>query len=425
MHGPSAAGPSNQARNFTPSSSTSSLPRNPVRLAVAQRGSSISDAEHHLGAAPRILDVGLDDGSRDEEVTVLRRAEVKRAQLIRRVERWMDQLMEETVDRGTFKKVVSHVTPPQFVEIAHERHLNSLCSYPLCANPPARPYSTARRYVISTQARTIKPTEGNEEEGYCSKKCRVRSMWIERGLSGEAVWLRSQVKEVELLEELEERGEFTWEPEEKPSRASSTMTSNPTKITTQRQHITSTQDRQKELAPAPPAEKSHSRNTNPDSAARAQPDNPVTALIARLTIHERPTPSVPPAPPSLRPATSSIASEQVSLPANTPQIEPQPFPSSKPRLSTNTVPNASPRDSRRVSSSLMATSTTQLAKSFVSATNQLGAVHLASQGGDSDDGEEEDKESDWEKEMAWGEEDDEMKALFEEARLAREMLEEE
>ncbi|OCF44770.1 hypothetical protein I317_01460 [Kwoniella heveanensis CBS 569] len=420
--------PNASSASAATTSTSTSLPRNPVRLAVAHRGPS-----SQINAAPskQAASGGDDvDDDREQEVDALRRAEVKRVQMIRRVERWMDRLMEETVDRETFKRVMSHVTPPQYLEVAHERHLNSLCSYPLCPNPPARPYSTARRYVISTRARTIKPTEGNEEEGYCSKRCRARSTWVERGLSGEAVWLRSQaVEEIELLEELEEKGEFTWIPEKKPStrrKATSSVVAKPPAPTgppaidssVVEDNITSTPTARSSAA------------SQPTSLSLAQPDNPVASLIANLTIHERPTPKAPPAPPFLKPTKSVIPPEEFPLGTVTPQPQPQPRPSSqpspKPRLGQSPGSASSPRDSRRVSSSLMGSSTSQLAKSFVAASTQLGPVHLAQGGADSDGGGEdsEDKESDWEKEMGWGEEDDEMKALFEEARLAREMLEE-
>ncbi|WVQ98407.1 hypothetical protein IAU59_005530 [Kwoniella sp. CBS 9459] len=418
--------PAQPTVNGASSSTTTSIARNPVRLSVAHRSTSSGTAGPSHGPTRGVSQPdAYVDSDRDEEVNVLRRSEVKRAQLIRRVERWMDRLMEETMDRPTFKKVASHITPHQYLEIAHERHLNSLCSYPLCPNPPARPYSTARRYIISTRARTIKPTEGNEEEGYCSKKCRARSTWVERRLSGEAAWLRYEVKEVELLEELEERGEFTWEPEKASEKEQSYSTpipeadqarSLPTTVASTNTKSQRTSSRS-ELAPT---------TTGSGAPARPpplDPENPAASLIASLTIHERPTPTAPPAPPSLKPARVPLSPEHPSSPTATPQPQPQPQPLTSPHSNQTLVPTPSLRDSRRVSSSLMGTSTSQLSKSIVTATKQLGPVHLA-HGADSDEEEEEDKESDWEKEMGWGEEDDEMKALFEEARLAREMIEE-
>lgn len=59
--------------------------------------------------------------------------------------------------------------------------------------------------------RIIKFKEGNEEEGYCLKKCRVRSGWVEGKLDKEVVWLWGKVEDVELFEELEERGEVNLE----------------------------------------------------------------------------------------------------------------------------------------------------------------------------------------------------------------------
>lgn len=99
----------------------------------------------------------------------------------------------------------------QYGEVEHERHLNGLCSYPLCANKPAAPYRAQKRFQISARAKTIKEVEGNAEEGFCSKRCRIKSQWVRENLGSEAAWLRGKVAPLELLEDLEDRKELVWE----------------------------------------------------------------------------------------------------------------------------------------------------------------------------------------------------------------------
>lgn len=99
----------------------------------------------------------------------------------------------------------------QYGEVEHERHLNGLCSYPLCENAPSAPYRAHKRFQISARAKTIKEVEGNADEGFCSKRCRVKSQWVRENLGSEAAWLRGKVAPLELLDDMEERGELVWD----------------------------------------------------------------------------------------------------------------------------------------------------------------------------------------------------------------------
>ena len=98
-------------------------PRNPVRLSVAARDHPQPSAGPSTASSARVHTTSVPSGNNNiapaggEDAEALKRAAVRKAQLQRRVERWMDELMEETVDRATFKKTVSvlpiynHVTP--------------------------------------------------------------------------------------------------------------------------------------------------------------------------------------------------------------------------------------------------------------------------------------------------------------------------
>ncbi|WWD10517.1 hypothetical protein V865_008653 [Kwoniella europaea PYCC6329] len=385
---PSLAGPSN-------------LPRNPVKLSVVAQQSSplASSSSRHP-----------DEADYKAEDDILIKAAVRKAQLQRRVDRWMDKLMEETVDRTTFKKITSHLTPSQYQEITHERHLNSLCSYPSCPNKPKREYSDKKRLSISTTNRTIKEKQGNPEDGFCCEKCKKRSEWVESNLSEEAVWLRREIKEVELLEELEERGIFSWPENDKRKRSEGIkngLTSRNTPNVSMTNAITS--------MPLPVHSDTPVQSSAPPPKPSAASDTPVSALIANLTIHERPTPSTPPIAPSLSQPTPSFSSP---LPKSV-------LPMAQ-AITSPTQANAStgdtPRESHRAQASLIGTSSKQLSNSFVNATKALGPIGISQ--GDSDV-DEESEASDWDHEMGGGWDDEEMKGFWEEARLTRELVEEE
>ncbi|WWD01778.1 hypothetical protein V866_008724 [Kwoniella sp. B9012] len=387
---PSVAGPSN-------------TPRNPVKVSVVAQQSS---PQASSSSRP------LNETGYKAEDDILIKAAVRKAQLQRRVDRWMDKLMEETVDRTTFKKITSHLTPAQYQELIHERHLNSLCSYPLCPNKPKREYSDKKRLSISTTNRTIKEKQGNPEDGFCCDKCKKRSEWVESNLSEEAVWLRREIKEVELLEELEERGIFSWPEDDKRKRSEGVKNGSTSRNTPSISRTNATTSMPRPVHSDTPVQSSTPPSPPQPSAA---PDNPVSALIANLTIHERPTPSTPPIAPSLSQPTPSYSSPPPISVLPTAQAHTTPTPA-------DAATGDTPRESRRAQTALIGTSSKQLSNSFVNATKALGPIGISQ--GDSDV-DEESEASDWDHEMGGGWDDEEMKGYWEEARLTRELVEEE
>ncbi|WVQ75977.1 hypothetical protein IAR50_005613 [Cryptococcus sp. DSM 104548] len=410
------------------------FPRNPARLAVAARDTpsgpssrpaSSSRRVSQPSSAPSPNSASIDaigepsEAALREDAETLKRARMRKAQLQKKVERWMDVLSEDTVGRETFKRAAAHLTPPQYHEILHERHLNSLCSYPLCSNLPTAPYSSRRKFIISTSKRSIDPASGNEHEGFCGKKCRTRSKWVEGRLKGEAVWLRDlrglgreEGGGVELLEEVEERGEMPSLEDvgRRASEASANANDAPTAPAALRP--------QQIIAPAKQPLLAEGAELKPGP-------NAVTDLINSLMIHERPV-SAPGAPPQ---------AEQV------PVAQPLPLPLPRPTSAVKSSRALNAREQRRDQASLIAAPAT-LTRSVLSAAQAVpSSVRAASGGADpltssstpgeksknrggpgqESEEEESDEESDWEKEMSFGPEDEEMRGLFEEAEKAREM----
>ena len=258
----------------------------------------------------------------------------------------------------------------------------------MCANPPAKLYSSSRRFVISTTKRTIREKEGNEEDGFCSNKCRLRSGWVEKALGEEAVWLREKRGEVELLEEIEERGNI--------QRVSSATVAAIPAISAQ------------ETGRGPPNRQSV-RDVSDTSAAdvrggerpastqppRTVKPSQVSDLLSTLAIHERDTSSSTPSPPS----------NTASLPSRDPP----------PVLHI-------PKQTKRAPSSLLGPAAS-LSTTLISASRQLGLVPQLAPDSDDDGHDGERSEEEWEKAMGWGADDQETLELFEEAKKAREIME--
>jgi len=328
----------------------------------------------------------------------------------------------------------------QYAEVQHERHLNSLCAYPLCANGPAAPYRSHKRFVVSTAKRTITEKEGNDEQGFCSRKCAARSAWVASRLGTEAAWIRGKVDPIELLEDKEAKGEVSWggrrgdvlvwnkkpgsgestpngrKEEEKvgytvpPPAASKTTTTPPPQTSSQTPP-----------APTPPPDVPRSLPADQAIPPTAKPQplgaGGMSDVIASLAIVERATPASKPVPPS---STSGTYVEQGRVIGSGGAM---PLPLAMGGVlssSASSAPSAgasgasTPAARRAAGSSILGSSGSKIATAVLSATKTITLP-------DSSD-EESEEEEEWAKAMGWGE-GPEVDALFEEARRAREMME--
>jgi len=229
----------------------------------------------------------------------------------------------------------------------------------------------------------------------------VRSEWVERGLGEESVWLRGEKGEVELLEEIEEaraakEGEFKEEGIGKPSkgRRSDQPISSASKVLPELMG-----EGAETTSPIPVSPTKEPASAKPEMPITSTPQ--VADLLSTLVIHERDTPPTAPIPPFL---TDPIPIQQ--------DIKPGP-PIEKPSHDTSSA--------KRAPSSMLGSSN-RLTTALLSASRQIGSLPQLAPDSD-DEGDGEPREEDWEKDMGWGEDDEETRALFDDARLAREIME--
>lgn len=225
-----------------------SFQRNPTSLQVQVRSSNTDSVE--------ISTKNTDDAA------LLRESQQFRKDMEREVERWMDVIMESpSVDRSFLRRAVRrddlawdaysfrarhlakslYLQPNLYDEVLHERHLATMCSYPTCDKQPRRPYSEESKWKITTNTsrntslrgpnkRDVVEVAGNPGDGFCGPDCAIRSRWYRSQLGVEPVWARPNVNvgdikeyqknkrqghrivalpgEVELLEDMEERGDI-------------------------------------------------------------------------------------------------------------------------------------------------------------------------------------------------------------------------
>ncbi|CAO1622147.1 unnamed protein product [Sympodiomycopsis kandeliae] len=202
---------------------------------------------------------------------------------------------DRDISHEELKRCLTKLAVPHWLQINQERSLYQLCGYPLCRKRlPSERSRTAGRFTISVSRRAIEPDTSNDPGGknnFCSIRCYSRSEWVKRwvlepsvdtsqssnntlpldqavrGGMWEALTHRSedQWDEIELLEDLEEKGQLDqWEGyghvEEEPEQTT-------TKSTV--------------IHPLP----SSSATTEPPSS-----------LLSSLTISERPKGAPPPLP---------------------------------------------------------------------------------------------------------------------------------
>ncbi|RXK36056.1 hypothetical protein M231_06704 [Tremella mesenterica] len=367
-----------------------------------------------------------------DDTAALRVAEKRQIDLRRRSERWADKLMEETVSLGAFRNALCYLVPSQYIEITHERHLNSLCAYPPCANTPARPWNPQRKFVISRRSRDVRPVEGNPEDGWCSLICRRRSDFVLGNLSEEGVWLRSKIVRVGLLEDLS--ASLTSAPSSSSSNTTSSQSARPpnsSSLMREIRHASTSDVSQNGVVVAKDRVSSPTTNARmaalrPNSSENAHVTKPGTATTTRegkgqnglldidsLTIHERPLPSDPAAAstpnPSARPnlqRQSSPTSTAITLSGET-----------HPRAIVFHGTEKAPRDSRREAS--LVPPSTSLGTTVLSLSANMGPIRQLPPESDI---EESSGEEEWAREMGWGE-GSEFDELFEQARKARELAE--
>ncbi|KAJ9101217.1 hypothetical protein QFC21_003436 [Naganishia friedmannii] len=180
-----------------------------------------------------------------QDLSLIRQGQQFKRDMEREVERWMDVLMESPcVDRRFLRRASLYLQPHTYDEVTHERHLAELCCYPTCRNKSRKPYTEDAKWKIThntaynatlrgPKKRDIVECTGNPLAGFCNKDCAVRSRWYRSRLNVEPVWARPMVntgdlaafqkqlksgrsidtipEEVELLEDMEDKGEITIE----------------------------------------------------------------------------------------------------------------------------------------------------------------------------------------------------------------------
>lgn len=212
----------------------------------------------------------------------------------------------------------------------------------------------------------------------------MRSRWVEDQLEKRGVWERG-VKPVELLEEVQAQYPGVGEGGERKKVGGGVVYAEkkvgrkmPDRAVSLGKTIINTNDTAVQ-----------SNETKLKGIVDGAMDT--TAAFSHLTIHENPTPNIQPAPPTLSP----------------PPAPP--------------IKDVSPNASRRGGSSMLATPS-KLTSTLLSASRQMGPMRQMDP--DSEEEMEVDDHGEGAMGLTWGVEDDEMRDLFEQARLAREMEQE-
>jgi hypothetical protein len=332
-------------------------------------------------------------------------------------------------------KQLSYMHGAQYTEVQHERHLNSLCAYPLCDKTPAAPYRSQKRFLVSTARRTITEKEGNDEEAFCSRKCAARSAWVASSLGTEAAWIRGKVEPIELLEDKEAKGEVSWGGRrgdvlvwnKKGGEVAATSApvqppqATPAKSTPMFTATIAPRDPPSSISKLPTPHAAPAPAPIPAPTQTLSTPDQMSDLIASLSIVERETPGSRPAPPGApayveqgRVVGGSVASLPLPLPSGGVLANSAVNIGGIGGIGPASVSVSTPKADRRAASSLL-----NMGGLKSTATTVLAAAEKLQPQGDSSD--ESESEEEWAKEMGWGR-GDEVDAVFAEAARAREMM---
>ncbi|GAA6021441.1 hypothetical protein JCM10207_004735 [Rhodosporidiobolus poonsookiae] len=213
---------------------------------------------------------------------------------------WVEKLSEPNTPLAILKQAAKHLDPPTYDDLLVERHMEGLCPYAACGNDASTPYRSeeeraaeSRRLKVRVHANGLfdasAGSKADHKGAYCSTRCKARSEWYRAILGRDG--------EGEMLEDVEERRMMV---------------------------AASTQELLRQAA----QEKVEAEQEARAAEAEAAASDPKTAafasdLLSTLLIREKPTPSAPPAAPSLdsakhdfeRPAAPSVASSSSRFPS--------------------------------------------------------------------------------------------------------------
>jgi hypothetical protein len=100
-----------------------------------------------------------------------------------------DATRPSAADARFFREAVVPFQPSDYDALIEERNITDKCGYALCARPPKRARSTARKQFVDT-AHGVEIVDRKTLEVWCSDDCARRALYVKVQLSEDPVWMR-------------------------------------------------------------------------------------------------------------------------------------------------------------------------------------------------------------------------------------------
>ncbi|PWN37858.1 uncharacterized protein FA14DRAFT_19940 [Meira miltonrushii] len=144
------------------------------------------------------------------DVKLLAESFQERRQKEAKVFMWQHMLIASgsQLERNMLKRALTQVSLPDWLQILQERHLAHKCAYPTCDKKPKKPHLSQRnsalpldapRYRISLSRRTMERDERDDAGGqnsFCSNACWRRGEWVSRWVLNNGESTRKIQKEI-------------------------------------------------------------------------------------------------------------------------------------------------------------------------------------------------------------------------------------
>lgn len=178
------------------------LPPNELKQMIANPGAAIHASNQ---AGPSRWAMNRQDRSQTippsssssvqiSDVRLLAESFQERKQKEAKVFMWQQMLITSgsQLERKTLKRALTQLSLPAWLQILQERHLAYNCAYPTCNKKPKKPHLSqcnsalpfdAPRYRISLSKRTMERDERDDAGGqnsFCSNACWRRGEWVSR-----------------------------------------------------------------------------------------------------------------------------------------------------------------------------------------------------------------------------------------------------
>lgn len=113
---------------------------------------------------------------------------IKQKHLQKQSVKVIESLLEAVIDQAYLRKSLALLCKSEMDDLVTERHLISICGYPLCAKTLTEPFNRKQKFKIDFKNRVLHNYEDRIK--YCSNLCMKSTEFLTSQMPDEPLWMR-------------------------------------------------------------------------------------------------------------------------------------------------------------------------------------------------------------------------------------------